>query len=430
MRNFQILSLVLQLCFLNCDSHGCIKVIVLTPFILPLMATSTSASTILFVDLPPQTFVGIDLVSFNSSPNFHGITNVPSGLHFVYTGTDALLSIRNGYWLNVTSTDTLLYTLKWTPEEESLVLLPPAVSSNPPSRGLADYSALTTATSNINSQDAEPPTSPADFPALTSHITPSTLTRILSSSWTISSISSSPRDNETDSIPGLTCAEASSAFAGHDSALHLLDINLKQTWDDADIGRIRTERARDRSWYLGQLMDTAGNGNGGSRQAGAKEVLAELQVCFLMVLTLANYSCLQQWKRLLTVVLTCREAAGEIEGYFAEVLRMLGLQLRHADDVEWGLFELRDEMGSGWLRGLVQGFVEVVSDIVGEEGELGREMRRFEEGMQERFGWEGKGSMLRRGMLELEDGERVEVSLDGADRDEERGEYAPVVVET
>ena len=184
-------------------------------------------------------------------------------------------------------------------------------------------------------------------------------------------------------------------------------------------------------------MDTAGSGNGnggdsgnGNRQAGAKEVLAELQVCFVMVLTLANYSCLQQWKRLLTVIFTCREAVGEIEGYFAEVLRVLGLQLRHADDVEGGLFELRDEMGSGWLRGLVQGFVEVVSEVDGVEGELGREMRRFEEGMQERFGWEGKGSVLRRGLLELEDGERVEVSMDGADRDEERGEYAPVVVET
>ena len=174
-------------------------------------------------------------------------------------------------------------------------------------------------------------------------------------------------------------------------------------------------------------MDTAGAGN---RQVGAKAVLGELQFCFLMVLTLANYSCLQQWKRILTVVLTCREALREIEGYFAEVSRILDLQLRHADDVEGGLFELRDEMGSGWLRGLVQGFAEVVREVVGGEGELGQGMKRFEEGMQHRFGWEGTGSVLRRGMLELEDGERVEVSMDGADRDEERGEYAPVIVET
>ena len=174
-------------------------------------------------------------------------------------------------------------------------------------------------------------------------------------------------------------------------------------------------------------MDTAGSG---ARKTGAREVLGELQFCFLMVLTLANYSCLEQWKRILTVVFTCREALGEIEGYFSEVLRVLELQLRHADDVEGGLFELRDEVGSGWLRGLIREFGDVVREVVDREGELGREMKRFEEAMQERFGWEVKGSVLRRGMLELEDGERVEVSMDGADEDEERGEWAPAVVET
>jgi A1 cistron-splicing factor AAR2 len=33
-------------------------------------------------------------------------------------------------------------------------------------------------------------------------------------------------------------------------------------------------------------------------------------------------------------------------------------------------------------------------------------------------------------MVELEDGERVELSMTGADEDEERGEFAPQVVET
>ena len=174
-------------------------------------------------------------------------------------------------------------------------------------------------------------------------------------------------------------------------------------------------------------METAGEG---SRKTGAKEVLGELQLCFLMILTLANYSCLAQWKRLLTVLCTCREALEEIEGYFGEVLRVLELQLRHADDVEGGLFELRDEVGSKWLRGLMAGFVDAVEETGAGEGELQGEMKQFQEAMHERFGWEGKDSVLRRGILELEDGERVEVSMDGADEDEERGDYAPVIVET
>jgi len=32
--------------------------------------------------------------------------------------------------------------------------------------------------------------------------------------------------------------------------------------------------------------------------------------------------------------------------------------------------------------------------------------------------------------LELEDGERIEVSMQGVDEDEEKGEYAPLIVDT
>ena len=37
--------------------------------------------------------------------------------------------------------------------------------------------------------------------------------------------------------------------------------------------------------------------------------------------------------------------------------------------------------------------------------------------------------MLKRCMLELEDGERVEMDMNDADEEDETGEYAPVVVE-
>ena len=406
------------------------------------MASSSSTSTLLFLNLPPRTFVGLDLVSFDSSPQFYGIKNIPAGLHFIYTGTDASLSIRHGRWLNFPEdAEASVYTLKWTSEDESLELLQPTVPDTRASpRGLVDYAALIDATANLaEKQDAATNTSPSagtstaaptDFPPLTSHITSTTLTRILSASLTISSISSAPRDSDAEHIPGLSHLETSEAISA-DAVLNVLDIDLKRTWSQGDVGSIRTERARDRSWYLSQLIDAATDEHSESEgnTLAAKEILGELQFYFLMVLTLANYSCLEQWKRLLSVLLTCEKALDEVEGYFVEVLRILELQLRHADDVEGGLFELRDEVGCASLRHLLSAFGDTVRDTVGENGELSREVERFERDMRERFGWEGKGDVVRRGMVELEDGERVEVSLDGVDEDEERGEYAPVVVE-
>jgi A1 cistron-splicing factor AAR2 len=49
--------------------------------------------------------------------------------------------------------------------------------------------------------------------------------------------------------------------------------------------------------------------------------------------------------------------------------------------------------------------------------------------MQKEFDWQLDGSYLKRGMLDLEDGERVEVEIDGADEDDELGDYAPTIVD-
>ena len=38
-------------------------------------------------------------------------------------------------------------------------------------------------------------------------------------------------------------------------------------------------------------------------------------------------------------------------------------------------------------------------------------------------------TMLKRGMVQLEDGEQVELTMEGADEEDEMGEYAPTVVD-
>ncbi|KAH0837164.1 AAR2 family protein [Fonsecaea pedrosoi] len=405
---------------------------------------------LIILSLPPKTFVGLDLVSFNSSPNFHGIAKIPWGFHFLYTGTDASLSIRHGRWLNLNSTNPI-QVLRWNRDGESLQVVDQndpgarnAIAAVSDGRGLVDYAALQSATSELSAgeskgrdtseaaaaaaaDDEDGRAESTDWPALTTYVSSSLLTRILSPDWIISSISSAPSDTET--IPGLSHLEASNAL--DQLPLDLLPVNLKQTWAGGDIGRARTDRARDRSWYLGQLIEQAAHGAGGDRAQGARELLGELQFCFLMVLTLANYSCLEQWKRLLTVFFTCRTALDEAEGYFVQVVRVLRLQIMHVDDVEGGLFELRDESGSAWLRTLWARFRAVVDDVDKDQRDsLRREVDGLERLFEEKYGWQSERDTLRRGMFELEDGERVEVTMHGVDEDEETGEYAPVIVET
>jgi A1 cistron-splicing factor AAR2 len=399
-------------------------------------------STLVFLDLPSKTFVGIDLLSFNSSPNFHGISEVPTGLHFVYTGTDASMSIRHGRWLDIDTEK--VHVLQWSGPDESLTLLPPdsdtaerARVSLPSlrSHNLITYAALEAATADAQATASRSTSSVSAsqsttnvWPNLTSHISPTTVTRILpSQDCTLTSISSSPLDSDADRIPGLSHSEVLSALPA-DSTLNLLPINLKQTWSPDDIGATRTERARDRSWYLGQLVQSIGAGQ--EHHVAAREVLGELQFCFVMVVCLANWSCLEGWKRILGVVCTCREALGQVEGWFVEVVKVLRGQLERVEDVEGGVFELREEGASAWLKDLLRRCRGNVEDVLGEDSRLEGELKGLEEMMGDMYGWEvGKG-MLKRGMVQLEDGEMIEVSLDEADEDEERGDWAPVVVET
>ncbi|KAK5092945.1 hypothetical protein LTR70_005191 [Exophiala xenobiotica] len=433
-----------------------------------------SSPTIIFINLPHKTFVGIDLTSFNSSPNFHGITNLPPGLHFIYTGTDTSLSIRHGRWLNIEGPRPGPHVLHWNNDLEHLELLSPdtttaqEVSRRLPElhrRGLIDYHALKDASAKqAKSQSAslhaadedeaesegenEEPEDP--WPTLTSHISPRLLNRVLTphdqtTDWTLTSISSAPSD--TEHIPGLSSVETQSALADTQT-LNVLPVDLKQTWSVHAVGRQRTDMARDRSWYLSHLIEalrtpTAASGDGDlSQQAAARELLGEVQFTFLMVLCLANYSCLEQWKRILSVLFTCRGALLKVEEYFVEAIRVLRVQLGRVEDVEGGLFELADEMSSRWLRRLLRGFRTNVEEVFGdasEEGmdkgsERGKGLRAalgdLEEWLNERYGWEDESNVLRKGMIQLEDGEMVEVHMDGADEEDETGDYAPVVVET
>ena len=58
------------------------------------------------------------------------------------------------------------------------------------------------------------------------------------------------------------------------------------------------------------------------------------------------------------------------------------------------------------------------------------EFAQLESWVRDEYGWDlNRVAIVRRGMVQLEDGEEVELEI-GDDEDEETGEYAPVVVDT
>ena len=387
------------------------------------METVDSAA-VLLLDLPQQALAGIDLLSFTTTPRFRGVKNLPGGYHFAFAGTSTTFSERHGVWFNIETTSTpQLVVLKWNSTDETLarmineaeVLKWRANLGSLWHEGLTPY--RQTAAKAVEEGEQES----TDWPTLISSITSPLLSRVTRSGqhgWRLSSGSSSKRDLED--IPGLDSADIDLQA---DKELQFLPIDLKQTWREGATGRERTEAAQDRSWALQHLIE--GECTGGD----AMEIVGELQFCFLMVLTINNFSCLEQWKRILTLLFTCKMAVIKRPDLFISTITVLRLQLRHCKDAEGSLIDLTDEGGTLLKSLLIRfraGFNELgdiaVQDVLDELDDL-------EAYLKQEHGWQFGGTFAKTGLLELDDGEQVRMDTTAFDEDDETGEFAPQIVD-
>lgn len=438
----------------------------------------TPSPTVLIPQLPPKTFVGIDLVTFTSTANFHGIRDLPRGWHFLYSGTTETLSLRSGGWFYISDehdggTGPEILIWKWDANTETLV---PVKAQNDAERqealrykanlgaiwlrgGLFRFRSRVegqnrvTVSSRVQGQrdedeDEDEEEGRRDWSGLTSGMSSAVLSRIVGEpdidadgrpSWMVTSGSSAARDS--DEIPGLSSTEdttgtgTGSLSGTQEIEFSFLPIDLKRTWREGAIGRERTEAAQDRTWALGDLIRRYSGTNDDDERQGEGQVLGELQFTFLVALTLLNFSCLQQWKRLLELILTSQSAIVSRGSFICDVLRLLLLQLQRCEDLEGGLFALdaADE-GGKFLRAWLGRFTRSVDELALLEPDSAQvtavktELQRLERWVDEEFGWELRPEgMVRKGMVQLEDGEELELEMDG-DEDEETGEYAPVVI--
>lgn len=497
--------------------------------------TPQMTATVLLLNLPATTLVGVDLLTFTSSPRFQGITSLPAGWHFLFTSPTSSISIRHGTWfclnadpsapatasrpcngvtrLRGASSDLLVFS--WSSEKEELV---PVTSQAEISRwknivtgndekgrvlrqGLFPYrqtssKASPSAESNARDHLRRPDDhndnaedffeDSVDWPLLTMHLShellehftnpsfsqvaeldSSSVTALSSTStasvfpcYTLTTASTGAQDR--DDIPGLSSQEARDGLFGHEEKdLGYLDIDLKKTWREGAVGRERTEGARDRSWALQDIVSRSHStrsktkqvmqshkaeitrrhrpvDRGGKAESWGNVLLGEMQLTFLAVLTLSNYSCLEEWKRILTLVLTSYKIVPLQPQFFVHFLELLLLELRHCDDVEGGLFDVSSEGGVGegnLLRGLLRGFKSKMDDAEVSDGsgmgplDVREKMAEVELWVGREWGWEISDSWVRKGMVQLEDGERVELEIADMEGEDERGEYAPVVVE-
>lgn len=402
---------------------------------------TASTPSVLLLNLPKDALAGIDLLSFTTTPRFQGIKNLPSGNHFVFVGSDSYLSLRHGAWFRIEepnpSQSPEIIIKKWN---DKIGELEPPIESSETLKQRANIGSLWKSNLTPYRQTSSNPTDAPevqeeshDWDLLTTHIH-LVAPRITSGSqnhYALSSASSASRD--LDNIPGLTTSE--NPLNAEEKALNFLPIDLKQTWAEGATGRERTEAAQDRTWALQSLIQNHTPTTPTPKPhtpAVLDEILGELQFTFLAVLTLNNWSCLEQWKRLLNLLLTCKTAVRTHPDFFLEILSQLKLQLSHCADAEAGLFDLTDENDS-LLKKLLTRFRKGVGDLDTSHEEDVRdvvdELEALEKWLADAHGWRFGGGFSRSGMVRLEDGEEVWMETTRFDEEDETGDFAPAVVE-
>lgn len=316
----------------------------------------------------PETLLIVDFQALNLGKAFPGFI-LPPGLHLILV-TPQTSPLRIGRFIVVPEEHTLL---RYAIEGERMEKVAARALKETP-------------------HEFTQPVLPQNFKTLSDKISPDFLTKTLGPSWELTTL----------------------------SQLELLDLIPSKTWSSEDTGSIRTERARDSTWYLLE-----------SGKASRDDLLATLQFSFLCAALAGNPDCSLCWESIVRVMLKVQR--GNSEQFMGFLWDTIFGQLRAMESVggSWEESGLGDVVeGEGWfvrgLRGLWRYIDDEDSDDVHESVKTA--IRRIKEWGEKKFEWVVDiRQVAKKGMVMLEDGEELEVVWKGDGWDEE--EYAPVVVE-
>lgn len=198
-----------------------------------------------------------------------------------------------------------------------------------------------------------------------------------------------------------------------------------KTYDAESVGAQRTEQAVDATAHLlsSGVTDDA--------------VVGELQFAFIVGMHLGNEACIQQWWHMLvSIILKSYTLPLKRPELARSLLQTITAQLvyneRYLDGsvLDYGPSYARDLRMAliVYKRRLNEVLLGLNSLATPEQAAVGQAFSELETWVW-KFGWDIRSDYLRKGKTMLEDGEEVELEMDDLEAEDERGEFAAVVVE-
>ncbi|ONI17424.1 hypothetical protein PRUPE_3G158200 [Prunus persica] len=363
--------------------------------------------TLLFLDVPQHTLIGIDTQMFSVGPDFKGIKMIPPGPHFVYYSSSTRdgkeFSPIIGFFVDAGPSEVIVR--KWDQQEERLVKVPEeeeerycqAVRSLEFDRHLGPY--------NLSQY--------GDWKQLSNYITKSIIQRI------------EPIGGE------ITVASESTMHVNTPSTMmeKALDeqLNASRCSTPSDKSQTRgcyytsIPRVTKRKGIHGQQLTSLNldktqlvesvllEDYGGSEDL----LLAELQFAYIAFLMGQSLEAFLQWKSLVSLLFGCTEAPFHTRSrLFAKFIRVIYYQLKQGlqkdcTDTNSGSTLLDDSWFSAdsFLHRLFKDFFLLVQDASVVDGDLLSWTRKLKELLENNLGWEFQQNSAVDGMYFEDDDE-------------------------
>ncbi|KAI9327977.1 A1 cistron-splicing factor [Obelidium mucronatum] len=385
---------------------------------------------LVLLDAPVDISFGIDLNEWQTGPRFKGLKLIPPGLHFVHysskNSSTGETGIRTGFFKFFASKE--IYVTQWDKAEEDL--LDDSVLDKDQIERIK-YNILQFEP-NLGAYPLIPhPQQPLPtyqkWLRLTNYISQPLLSSLLPTSKKVSSLVSVSRFSDLDdsilstagvAAPGvekdgdMVMEKEQQQQQQNQNLQHLVSLNiqftpidLKRSFPSNATPQERTKYSLDKSYLLNHVLKTFYKGD-------FKLLLGELQFSFILFLVGQVYDGLEQWKCLVQLLCSAKEATTSATGgLYYEFLGVLHAQLQECPED----FFVDALSSSNFLRVAI---VELVSTLRDPDTvdrlpnvQMEKRVTQFVELVTERFQWD------------LE--EAVKEKWD-ADETEE-GEYAPMV---
>lgn len=386
---------------------------------------------LILLDLPEVFTVGYDCISFTAK-HFGGLRDIPQGSHFIWVAHPGGLSIRCGAWI-ISSGVNQVHVLQWDKYNEMLVETSAAEARIQADNvdqihdKLAPYN--DPASVNRDAQGQEKPNWRMNFQSwqmLTGMVSKKVLDRVTgqeSGEWFV---------HTADRVQG---AEVMAAEVELDKRLSNpflrgrdLCFSLSQkskTYTMQNTGSDRTLEARDATSYILALLQP---GQGLSDE----DIVGEFQFAYVVGSHLGNDACIQQWWHMVVkIILKAFTLPVHRPKLARDLLHTLASQITHGHQyLETPIWEYSEAQARD-LRLALTIYKRRLAEELPDTTQVSLAFSKVEATVAEPpLEWNlNADDYVRRGNVMMEDGETVEVDMHELQDEDERGEYAPEVVE-